>query len=119
VRVGEPICLDTLKEPPEGRGIGHIRRIRLTRTAGKHTTNTTTDISDCRARITRFRKDFRLAVVVDYRPLYGSLVDGHVDEVVTNDGENPVRTADGGASGINMHRGPFYCPESRHRAWLG
>ena len=35
-----------------------------------------------------------------YPPLHGGLVDGHIEEVVANDGEDPVRAAGGGASGI-------------------
>ena len=46
VRVGEPVGLNTLKELPERRGIGHIGGLRLTRTAGKHTTDTATDDGD-------------------------------------------------------------------------
>ena len=49
VRVGEPVGPDTLEEPPERRGIGHIGDRRLTRTTGKHATNinTATDVGDC------------------------------------------------------------------------
>ena len=43
---GEPIGLDTLEEPPEQRGIGNIGGLRLTRTAGKHATDTATDVGD-------------------------------------------------------------------------
>ena len=100
MHVGEPVSLDTLEEPPERRGIGHIEGLRLTRTAGKHATDTATDVGDCSARIARFRKAFRLAGVVDYPPLHGGLVDGHVDEVFANDGEDAVRAADGRVSGI-------------------
>ncbi len=76
VRVGEPIGPDALEEPPERGGIGHIGGLGLlTRTAREHATDTATDVGDYRARITRFRKDFRLAVVVDYPPLHGGLVD--------------------------------------------
>ena len=42
----EPVDVDTLEEPPERRGVGHIGRLRLTRPAGKHTTNTATDVGD-------------------------------------------------------------------------
>ena len=38
MRVGEPLGLDTLEEPPEWHGIGHIRGLRLTITAGKDAT---------------------------------------------------------------------------------
>ena len=38
VRVGEPLDLDMLEESPEWHGIGHIRGLRLTRTAGKDAT---------------------------------------------------------------------------------
>ena len=41
-----------------------------------------------------------LLSLVDYTPLHGGLVDGHVVEVVANNGEDAVRAADGGASGI-------------------
>jgi hypothetical protein len=44
VCVGEPVSLYTLEEPPERRGIGHIRGLRVTRTAGKHATDTATDV---------------------------------------------------------------------------
>ena len=47
VRVGEPVGLDTLEEPPERRGIGHIEGFRLTRTPGKQATDTVTDVGDC------------------------------------------------------------------------
>ena len=47
MRIGEPICLDTPKEPPEGRGMGHIAGIRLTRTTSKHTTDTAMDFGNC------------------------------------------------------------------------
>ena len=46
-RVGEPVGLDTLEEPPGRRGIGYIGGLRLTRTAGKHATNMATDVGDC------------------------------------------------------------------------
>ena len=46
MRVGEAVGLDTLEEPPERRGVGHIRGVRLTRTAGKHATDTATDIGE-------------------------------------------------------------------------
>ncbi len=75
----------------------------LTRTAGEHATDTTTNICDRRARIARFRKHLRLAVVVEYRPLHGGPVDGHViEEVLANDGEDAVRAAEGGASGVSV-----------------
>ena len=45
VYIGE---LDTLKEPSERRGIGHIGGLRLTTTTSKHATDTTaTDFRDC------------------------------------------------------------------------
>ena len=46
VGVGEPAGLDTLEEPPERRGVGHVGGRRLTRTTGKHATDTTTDVGD-------------------------------------------------------------------------
>ena len=46
VRVGEPVGPDTPKEPPEWHGIGQIGGPRLTRTAGKHATDTATDVGD-------------------------------------------------------------------------
>ena len=44
VRIGEPVGLDTLEEPPKRRGIGHIGGLHLTRTAGKHATKEETRI---------------------------------------------------------------------------
>ena len=32
MHIREPVALDTLDEPPERRGIGHIRRVRFTGT---------------------------------------------------------------------------------------
>lgn len=46
VGVGEPAGLDTLEEPPERRGVGHVGGLGLTRTAGKHATDTATDVGD-------------------------------------------------------------------------
>jgi len=46
VRVGEPVGPDALEEPPEWRGISYIGGL-LTSTAGKHATDTATDVSDC------------------------------------------------------------------------
>jgi hypothetical protein len=103
VGVGEPAGLDTLQEPPERRGVGHVGGLGLTRTAGKHATDTgdtATDVGDDWARVARFRKDVRLAVVVDYSPLHRGLVDRHVAKIVANDGEDAIRAAEGGASGI-------------------
>jgi len=75
VRVGEPVGPDALEEPPERGGIAHIGGLGPTRTAREHATDTATDVGDYRARIPRFRKDFRLAVEVEYPPLHGGLVD--------------------------------------------
>jgi len=72
VRAGEPVGPDALKEPPERGGTGHIGGLGLTRTTREHATDTATDVGDYRARIARFRKDFRLAVVVHYPPLHWS-----------------------------------------------
>ena len=47
VCIGKPVGSDTLKEPPERRGIGYIGGLRLTRTTGKHATDTAMDVSDC------------------------------------------------------------------------
>ena len=44
MRVGESVGLDALEESPERRGIGHIGGLRLTRTPGKHATDTATDV---------------------------------------------------------------------------
>jgi hypothetical protein len=46
VGVGKPVGVDMLEEPPERRGVGHIGQHRLTRRAGKHATNTATDVGD-------------------------------------------------------------------------
>jgi hypothetical protein len=101
VGIGEPIGADTLEEPPERRGVGHIGRLCLTTPTSKHATNTATNVSDNRARISGFRKDVRFAVVVDYPPLHRGVVDGHVvDVVLANDGEDASRAANGGVSGI-------------------
>ena len=45
MRVGEPVGLDTLKEPPERCGIGHIGSLRLTTTTN-HTADTAMDVGD-------------------------------------------------------------------------
>jgi len=95
VCVGEPISPDALEEPPEWGGIGHIRGLGLTRTACEHATDMAMDVGDYQAWITRFWKDSQLAVVVDYPPIHGGLVDWHVGEVVANDREDTV--AEGGA----------------------
>ena len=42
----------------------------------------------------------RFVVIVEDCPLHGGLVDGHVTKVIANGGEDAIRTADGGASGI-------------------
>jgi hypothetical protein len=59
----------------------------------------------------RFRKDTRFAVVVDYPPLHGGVVDGHVvDVVLANDGEGAGRAADRGVSGtaaLDDHQAQF------------
>jgi hypothetical protein len=47
VRVGEPVSPDTFEKPPKRRGIGHIKGLHLTTAAGKHATNTATDVGDC------------------------------------------------------------------------
>jgi hypothetical protein len=111
VGVGKPVRVDTLEQPPERRGVGHIGRRRLTRRAGKHATNTATDVGDDRARIAGFRKDTRFTVVVDYPPLHGCVVDVHVvDVVLANDKEGAGRTADGGVSGtaaLDDHQAQF------------
>lgn len=43
---GEPAGLDTLEEPPERRGVGHVGGLGFTRMAGKHATDTATDVGD-------------------------------------------------------------------------
>jgi len=93
--------VNTFEEPPERRGVGNIGGIGLTRTTSKHATDAA-DVGDYGARIAGLRKHFRLvAVVVDYRPLHGGCADGHIPgEVLTNDGEDPVRAAERGASRI-------------------
>ena len=47
VCIGEPVGYNTIEEPPEQRGIGHIGGLRLTGTASKHATDTATDVGDC------------------------------------------------------------------------
>ena len=100
MHIWEPFGPNTLKKPPEQHGIGHIRGLHVTRTTSKHATDTAMNVSNCWAQIARFQKDFQLAVIVEYPLLHGSLVDGHVLEVVTNDEENTICMADGGASSI-------------------
>ena len=102
VRVGEPVGMDALGEPPEGCSIRHVGRLCLARAAGEHATDATTSVSDDRARVARLREHLRLAVVVDYAPLHRGLVDGRVVEVVADDAEDVVRAADGGASGVTV-----------------
>ena len=46
VRVGEPVGFDTLEEPPERRGIGHIAGSLLATAACKHSPDTATNIGD-------------------------------------------------------------------------
>lgn len=92
MRVGEPVGPDTLEEAPERRGVGYIGELRLTRTAGRHAT----EGDGCRRlqpvspnrQVPKKLPSFRLAVVVKYPPLHGDLVDGHVIEVITDDGED-------------------------------
>lgn len=98
VHVREPVGLDTLKEPPGRRGIGDIGGLQLTRTAGQHAADTATYVGDNRTRIARCREDAQL---VDYTSLYGDLVDVHIKlEIVANNEEDAVRSADGGVRGI-------------------
>jgi len=40
------VFLDTLEEPPERRGVGHVGSLHLAATAGEHSTNTATDVDD-------------------------------------------------------------------------
>jgi hypothetical protein len=46
VRTREPVGLDTLEEPPERHGIGHITGSHLTRTASKHATDMALNVSN-------------------------------------------------------------------------
>ena len=46
VGVGEPASLDALEEPPERRGVRHVGGRGLTRTTGKHATDTATDVGN-------------------------------------------------------------------------
>jgi hypothetical protein len=102
VRVGEPVGLDALEEPPERRSVRHVGRLRLARATSEHATDTTTDVGDDRARIAGLREHLGLTVVVDNPPLHGGLVDGRVVEVVADDAEDAVRAVDGGASGVTV-----------------
>ena len=102
VRVGEPVGLDALEEPPERRSVHHVGILLLARAASEHATDTTTDVGDDRARIAGLREHLGLVVVVDDPPLHGGLVDGRVVEVVADDAEDAVRAADGGASGVTI-----------------
>lgn len=102
VRVGEPVGLNTRKEPPERRSICYVGRLHLARATSEHTTDTTTDVSDNGARIAGLREHLGLTVVVDDPPLHGGLVDGRVVEVVADDAEDAVRASDGGASGVTV-----------------
>ena len=100
VGVGEPIGPDSLKQPPERRGVGYVRGRAPTRAAGQHAADAATNVGDYGARVAGLRKRPRLAVVADYRPFHGGLADGHVQmEVLADDGEDAVRAAERGASG--------------------
>jgi hypothetical protein len=92
--------MDALEEPPEGRSVRHVGRLRLASATGEHAADAATNVGDDRARIARLREHLRLAVVVDDTPLHGGLVDGRVVEIVADDAEDAVGAADGGASGV-------------------
>ena len=100
VRAGKLAGPDALEEPQGRGGMGHIGRLGFTRTAREHAIDTATDVGNYRAQIARFRKDLPLSAVVDYRPVHGGLVDRHVGEVVSNNGEDVVRAVEGGVGGI-------------------
>ena len=46
VGIGEPVGMDTLEEPPEWRGVGHIEWRFLTRPTSKYDTNTAAHIGN-------------------------------------------------------------------------
>ena len=113
VDVREPTGLDTLEEPPERRGIGHIGCLGLARTGSENSTDAATDVDDDRARITGLGEDVRRAVIVDDTPFHRGLVNGRVvEEVVADNGEHAVGAADGGPGGISVldHQQAVYRP---------
>lgn len=48
MRVGEPVGVDVLEEPPEGRSARHVGRLRLTsaRATGEHAADAATNVGD-------------------------------------------------------------------------
>ena len=100
MRFGELLGgLDLLKEPKPRGGIRYIGGLGGARTAGDHAANAATDVSDDGSRITSGGESVRIAAVWEYRPLHGGLID-RVEGVLTNDREDAVRAAEGGAGGI-------------------
>ena len=88
--IRQSVGLDTLEEPPEQRGIDHIRRHHRTRTAGNHATESPTrrrPSTIMEPKSPGSEKNWLHAVVVNYPPLHGGLVDRHVREVTANDEE--------------------------------